>query len=189
MSSVTHNLPPLSMTTTPQLLGIVNYAIKCQTSCSMEMRYFWLLDGKQHNLFTFHHHPWAENLADYPTKAHNSPQHQLMRPMYTHMVNSPLCVKCATTPNAPRGCVVTTGHMYAQSIHKVAKPYLHTLGYQHNIPLVALVQQHNGNHLEPFWYRVLSHVYKAHHSSLWLARPNHIWTNMLSLHSHDMIVN
>ena len=49
--------------------GIVNNTIKRQRSRSMEMRYFWLLDGEAQKYFAFHHHPGQENLGDYHTKS------------------------------------------------------------------------------------------------------------------------
>jgi hypothetical protein len=55
---------------------IVNNTIKRQKLRSMEMRYFWLLDGAVQKQFAFSHHPGTEILADYPNKAHTSPHHR-----------------------------------------------------------------------------------------------------------------
>eukprot|EP00804_Cyclotella_cryptica_P017162 CCRYP_003374-RA/>CCRYP_003374-RA protein AED:0.43 eAED:0.43 QI:0/0/0/1/0/0/2/0/194 len=52
------------------IVDIVNNTVKRQKSRSMEMRYFWLLDGHINKLFNFLYHPGLENLADYPSKAH-----------------------------------------------------------------------------------------------------------------------
>ncbi len=57
-------------------VGIVNNTIKRQKSRSMEMRYFWLLDGKVQQLFSFQYHPGFENLADYPSKSRPGTHHQ-----------------------------------------------------------------------------------------------------------------
>jgi hypothetical protein len=63
-------------------VGIVNNTIKRQKSRSMEMQYFWLLDGKIQQLFDFQYHPGLENLADYPSKHHSGRHHQEVRPYY-----------------------------------------------------------------------------------------------------------
>ena len=60
--------------------GIVNNTIKRQRSRSMEMRYFWLLDGEAQKYFAFHHHPGQENLeiitqSHILQKTHNMPNH------------------------------------------------------------------------------------------------------------------
>jgi hypothetical protein len=38
----------------------------------MEMRYFWLLDGKAQKQFSFKHQPGEEILVDYPSKRSSS---------------------------------------------------------------------------------------------------------------------
>jgi hypothetical protein len=43
--------------------GIVNNTIKRQQSRAMEMRYFWVLDGKTQKYFKFYYQPGQENLA------------------------------------------------------------------------------------------------------------------------------
>ena len=86
-------------------VGIVNNAIKRQKSRSMEMRYFWLLDGKIQKLFDFQYHPGFENLADYPSKSHPGSHHQSVRPFYLHMPNSPRFLARAAKPSKWRGCV------------------------------------------------------------------------------------
>jgi hypothetical protein len=48
-------------------IGIVNNSIKSQRSCAMEMRYFWLLDGKNQKYFKFHYQPRQENMGNYPS--------------------------------------------------------------------------------------------------------------------------
>ena len=56
--------------------GIRNSTIKRQRLCTMEMRYFWLIDQMAQQYFNFYYQPGQENLADYPTKQHTSAIHQ-----------------------------------------------------------------------------------------------------------------
>eukprot|EP00804_Cyclotella_cryptica_P027666 CCRYP_010273-RA/>CCRYP_010273-RA protein AED:0.51 eAED:0.57 QI:0/0/0/1/0/0/2/0/207 len=98
-----HPQPPTPILSTT--VGIVNNAIKRQKSRSMEMRYFWLLDGKVQQLFDFEYHPGFENLADYPSKSHPGSHHQSVRPFYLHLPNSPRFLECAAKPSKRRGCV------------------------------------------------------------------------------------
>ena len=63
-------------------VGIVNNTIKRQQSRAMEMRYFWLLDQKNNRYFKVWYKPGAENMGDYPTKAHTGAIHQHVRPYY-----------------------------------------------------------------------------------------------------------
>jgi hypothetical protein len=86
-------------------VGIVNNTIKRQKSRSMEMRYFWLLDGKIQRLFDFQYHPGLENMADYPSKHHSGPHHQQVRPFYVHTEKSPRVLLRAAKPSVRRGCV------------------------------------------------------------------------------------
>jgi len=86
-------------------VGIVNNTIKRQKSRSMEMRYFWLLDGKVQRLFNFEYHPGLENLADYPSKHHPASHHTEVRPYYVHTINSPRYLMRAAKPSVRRGCV------------------------------------------------------------------------------------
>ena len=86
-------------------VGIVNNTVKRQKSRSMEMRYFWLLDGKVQKIFSFQYHPGFENLADYPSKSHPGNHHLEVRPFYLHMLNSPRFLKRAARPSKRRGCV------------------------------------------------------------------------------------
>jgi hypothetical protein len=55
LNKLGHPQPPtpihIDNTTT---VGIVNNTIKQQRSCAMEIRYFWLLDGKTHQYFKFY---------------------------------------------------------------------------------------------------------------------------------------
>jgi len=95
-------------------VGIVNNTIKRQKSRSMEMRYFWLLDGHIQKLFNFQYHPGLENLADYPSKAHPGTHHQAVRPFYVHMPTSPRFLPRAAKPSVRRGCVKQVGSTYVR---------------------------------------------------------------------------
>ena len=97
-------------------VGIVNTTIKRQRSRSMEMRYFWLLDQRTQKYFKFYYQPGAENLADYPSKAHTGPIHSHVRPYYLHMKHSPTHLIRAAKPSARRGCVGTLGDPYTKGI-------------------------------------------------------------------------
>ncbi len=55
--------------TTQQQLGL-STTIKWQKSQAMEMRYFWLLDGKTQWYFKFYQQPSPKNLDDYPSNHH-----------------------------------------------------------------------------------------------------------------------
>jgi len=46
-------------------VGIVNNTVKPQRSRAIEMRYFWLLDGKVQRHFSVYYHPGQENMGDY----------------------------------------------------------------------------------------------------------------------------
>jgi hypothetical protein len=90
-------------------VGIVNNTVKRQKSRSMEMRYFWLLDGHINKLFDFQYHPGLENLADYPSKAHPGGHHLSVRPLYVHMATSPSFLPCAAKPSVRQGCANKVG--------------------------------------------------------------------------------
>jgi hypothetical protein len=110
-------------------VGIVNNTVKRQQSRSMEMRYFWLLDGEAQKQFKFKHCPGEEILADYPSKAHTAAYHRQVRPLFLQMKNSPRFLLRAKMPSERRGCVKTPEHTYLRSIRKYALPthirYLH----------------------------------------------------------------
>ena len=95
-------------------VGIVNNTIKRQRSRSMEMRYFWLLDQQAQKMFNFSYQPGAENLGDYPSKAHLGTGHQHVRPYYLHEVNSPRYLQRAAKPSARQGCA----ELLADPYHK-----------------------------------------------------------------------
>jgi hypothetical protein len=63
-------------------VGIVNNTIKHQRSRAMEMRYFWLLDGKTQKYFKFQYQPGQENMGNYPSEHHTAGIHQHVHPYH-----------------------------------------------------------------------------------------------------------
>ncbi len=80
-------------------VGIINNMIKRQRSPAMEMRYFWLLDGKTQKYFKFYYQPGQENLGNYPSKHHTADIHQHVRPYYVHTDKSPAVHPRALKPS------------------------------------------------------------------------------------------
>jgi hypothetical protein len=80
----------------------------------MEMRYFWLLDGKTQKYFKFYYMPGQENLGDYPSKHHTADIHQHVRPYYVHTETSPTILPRALKPSIRRGCAEILGDPYAK---------------------------------------------------------------------------
>jgi len=115
LAKLEHPQPPtpihIDNTTT---VGIVNNTIKRQQSRSMEMRYFWLLDGEMQQYFKFYYQPGLENLGDYPSKHHTADIHQHEKPYYVHMDNSPTLLPRAMKPSTRRGCVEILGDPYSK---------------------------------------------------------------------------
>jgi hypothetical protein len=115
LAELGHPQPPtpihIDNTTT---VGIVNNTIKRQQSRSMEMRYFWLLDGKTQQYFKFYYKPGLENLGDYPSKHHTADIHQHVRPYYVHMDNSPTLLPRAMKPSTRQGCAEILGDPYSK---------------------------------------------------------------------------
>ena len=97
-------------------VGIVNSTIKRQRSRSMEMHYFWLLDQEAQKMFQFLYQPGAENLADYPSKAHTGTGHQHVGPYYLDQDNSPRELPRASKPSARRGCAEIIGDPYDKKV-------------------------------------------------------------------------
>jgi hypothetical protein len=90
-------------------VGIVNNTIKHQGSRAMEMRYFWLLDGKTQKYFKLYYKPGQENLGDYPSKHHMADIHQHIRPYYVHTDKSPAVLPWVLQPSIRRGCAEILG--------------------------------------------------------------------------------
>ena len=82
----------------------------------MEMRYFWLLDQQVQKMFKFQYQPGAENLGDYPSKAHLGTGHQHVRPYYLHEKNSPRYLKRAAKPSARQGCAELLADPYHKKV-------------------------------------------------------------------------
>jgi hypothetical protein len=84
-----HPLPPtpihIDNTTTA---GIVNNTIKRQRSQAMEMRYFWLLDGKTQQYFKFYYQPGPQKPRQLSIQTSYCQHNQHVRPYYIHMKNS-----------------------------------------------------------------------------------------------------
>jgi hypothetical protein len=97
-------------------VGIVNNTIKWQQTRSMEMRYFWILDGETQQYFKFYNQPGLENLADYPSKHHTANIHQHVRPYNAHMDNSPtlLSIPRAMKPSTCQVCTEILGDPYSK---------------------------------------------------------------------------
>jgi hypothetical protein len=100
---------PIDNTTT---LGIINNTIKHQHSSAMEMRYFWLLNGKTQHYFKFYYQPGQENLGNYPSKHHTADIHQHVRPYYVHTDKSPVVLPWAIKPSIWQGCAEILGDPY-----------------------------------------------------------------------------
>jgi hypothetical protein len=114
LTELGHPQPPTPIhiddTTT---VGIVNNTIKQQRSGAMEMRYFWLLDGKMQRYFKFNYQSGFKNLGNYPSKHHTANIHQHVRPYYVHMNNSPTLLPSAMKPSTCRGCAEILGDPYS----------------------------------------------------------------------------
>jgi hypothetical protein len=96
--------------------GIANNTVKCQRSCSMEMRYFWVCDEVAQDAYDVRWHPGQVNLADYQSKHHIGTHHQTVCPWCLHEENSPLVLPQATRPSTLKGCVGTLPAGYVRNI-------------------------------------------------------------------------
>jgi hypothetical protein len=65
----------------------------------MELRYFWLLDGKTQQYFKFYYQLSQENLGNYPSKHHTADIHKHVRPYYVHTDKSPALLPWALKPS------------------------------------------------------------------------------------------
>jgi hypothetical protein len=95
-------------------VGIVNNTIKQQRSRAMEMRYFWLLDGKMQQYFNFYTTPASKKLGDYPSKHYTANIHQHVRPYYVHMDISLTLLPRAMKPSTRQGCAEILGDPYSK---------------------------------------------------------------------------
>ena len=80
------------------------------------MRYFWLLDQKNNKYFKVYYKPGAENMGDYPYKAHTGATHTHVRPCYMHVGNSPRTLLRAHKPSSWRGCIEILGSQYYKGV-------------------------------------------------------------------------
>jgi hypothetical protein len=130
--------------------------IKQQRSLAMDMRYFWLLDGKMQQYLKFYYQPSLKNLGNYPSKHHTAVIHQHVRPYYVHMNNSPTLLPRAMKPSTHRGCTEILRDPYSKKSplpsigdslvwptplsYPVTK-YLASKEYNRDIPLATTIQE------------------------------------------------
>ena len=96
-------------------VAIANDSVKKQRSRAMEKNFFWTTNQVELGNFNVTWHPGQENLADYFTKHFDARHHQLVRPYYLHMTNSPTTLPRAMAPSTLKGCVGTLPNGYARS--------------------------------------------------------------------------
>ena len=96
-------------------VAIANDTVKKQRSRAMEKNFFWTTNQVELGNFNVTWHPGQENLADYFTKHFDARHHQLVRPCYLHMTNSPTTLPRAMAPSTLKGCVGTLPNGYARS--------------------------------------------------------------------------
>ena len=94
---------------------ISNDTVKKQRSRSMEIRFFWVTDQVQRQVFDVWWHPGQENLADYFTKNVDTQHHIAVQPCYLYTSSSPIVLPRAATPSSLRGCVGTLPNGYVRS--------------------------------------------------------------------------
>jgi hypothetical protein len=115
LNKLGHPQPPtpvhIDNTTT---VGMVSNTIKQQCSRAMEMRYFWLLDGKTQQYFKFYYQHGQENLGNYPSKHHTADTHKHVQPYYVHTDKSPALLPRALKPSIWQGCAEILGDPYAK---------------------------------------------------------------------------
>ena len=92
------------------------------------MRYFWLLDQKNNRYIKVYYMPGAENMGDYPSKAHTGAIHSHVRPYYLHMEQSPRTLLRADKPSSRRGCVELLGSPYYKGVPLPRIPSIRKLG-------------------------------------------------------------
>ena len=61
-------------------------------------------------------HPGAENMGDFPSKAHTAPVCRHVRPYFVNMENSPLVLPQAPSPSSRGGCAETLGDPYIRGL-------------------------------------------------------------------------
>ncbi len=106
--------PPVHCDNTTAV-AIANNTVKKQRSRAMEKNFFWITNQVEIKNFNVTWHPGQENLADYFTKYFGARHHQLVRPYYLHMHNSPTMLPQALAPSTLKGCVGTLSNGYTRS--------------------------------------------------------------------------
>ena len=66
------------------MVGIIKNTVKRQQSRLMEMRFSWISDQEQRDIYSVQWHPGKENLEDYQSKHHARIHDQNVRPWYLH---------------------------------------------------------------------------------------------------------
>ena len=61
-------------------------------------------------------HPRAENMGDFPSKAHSAPVRRHVRPYFINMENLPLVLPRAPSPSSRQGCAETLGDPYIRGL-------------------------------------------------------------------------
>jgi hypothetical protein len=82
----------------------------------MEMRYFWLLDGKVQTLLCFYYQPGQENFGNYSSKHHSTDIHQHVCPYYVSMNNSPTVLLQAAKLSSWQGYAESLADPYKEKI-------------------------------------------------------------------------
>ena len=79
---------------------------------AIEMRYFWLLSQEAQKMLAISQHPGAENMGNFPSKAHSAPVCRHVHPYFANMKNSPLVLPQAPSPSSQQGCAEILGGPY-----------------------------------------------------------------------------
>ena len=74
------------------------------------------LSQEAQKMFDISQHPGAENLGDFPSKAHPAAVMRHIRPYVLQMDDSPLVLARAPSPKSRRGCAETLGSPYRRGL-------------------------------------------------------------------------
>ncbi len=103
-------------------VGIINNTIKCQCFSAMEMRYFWLLDGKTQKYFKFYYQPGQETWATIHLNT--------TRLTFINMSDHIMCI--LTSPlqssHGPLSLAFGEGVLKSLGTHTARSPHYHVLG-------------------------------------------------------------
>lgn len=92
LEEIGHPQPPTPIQTdNSTAAGLANDTVKQKRSKAMEMRYFWIADKVEQNVFNVYWNQGKTNRADYYSKQHPTKAHREIRPtiMVTHDTNQP----------------------------------------------------------------------------------------------------